>query len=71
MDKEILPVQSSPSPLMTIPEASQMLRIGLTNLYKLISENALITVRIGKRRFVEKAEIERFIAERREGGIKC
>ncbi len=48
-------------PCFTIREAAQFLRISRTLLYKLIREGRIKTVKIGARRIVRGAELERFL----------
>lgn len=55
--------------LMTIQEASDALQVSRWQLYKLINERRLNTVKIGRRRFVLPDDLHAFIAElRQEGG---
>lgn len=52
--------------LLTVPEASALLRISKWGLYRLIQTKSLKTVHIGKRHLVRMEELKRFI-ELREG----
>ena len=54
--------------LYSIAEACQILRIGHWMIYKLINENKLKTVAIGKRRLVSADSLRSFIAELEGGG---
>lgn len=45
-----------------IPEAAEMLSIGRSTLYELITAGAIGTAKIGKIRLVPYAEIEKFLA---------
>ena len=47
--------------LCTVEEASEMLCIGRTKIYRLIGSGELRTVRIGRRRLVPLRELEAFI----------
>ena len=54
---------SRPEPLLyPVSEAARMLGIGRTNLYKLMDEGQITSVRIGHRRLVPRSAIDEFIA---------
>ncbi len=50
------------SPLLTIEEAAEMLRIGRTNAYGLVMGGQIQSVKIGRRRLVVTSSIEAFIS---------
>ncbi|HEX3778712.1 MAG TPA: helix-turn-helix domain-containing protein [Pseudonocardiaceae bacterium] len=55
--------------LMTMQEASDALQISRWQLYQLINQRRLNTVKIGRRRFILPDDLHAFIAElRQEGG---
>lgn len=55
--------------LMTIQEASDALQISRWQLYKLINQRRLNTVKIGRRRFILPDDLHAFVTElRQEGG---
>ncbi|MCV7286736.1 helix-turn-helix domain-containing protein [Mycolicibacterium wolinskyi] len=54
--------------LLTVPEACNQLRISRWSFYRLIHQRSLATVTIGRRRFVARAEIDRFVLTLRHAG---
>ena len=55
--------------LMTLQEASDALHISRWQLYKLINQGRLNSVKIGRRRFIHPDDLHAFVAElRQEGG---
>ena len=54
--------------LLTVPEACTRLRISRWSLYRLIQQQRLTTVTIGRRRLVSHAELERFVSTLSEIG---
>lgn len=52
------------SPLLTIPEAADYLRIKRTKLYNLVADGELFPVRIGDRVLFSRQELDRYIAAR-------
>ena len=55
--------QSEPALLLKIEEAARLLGIGRTSLFELIGQGRSQTVRLGRRRLVVRAGLERFIEE--------
>jgi len=53
------------SDLLTLSETANRLRISMPTLYRLLAAGALVKVKIGRRAFVERAEIARFVAAHR------
>jgi excisionase family DNA binding protein len=51
---------------MSVAKAASTMGIGRATLYTLLAERKLGSLTVGKRRLIEVAEIERFIAERRK-----
>ncbi|MFI5035408.1 MAG: helix-turn-helix domain-containing protein [Acidimicrobiales bacterium] len=49
------------SPLLTIEEAAQLLRIGRTQTYGLVMGGAIRSIKIGRRRLVLRAGLDEFI----------
>ncbi len=52
--------------LLTVSEASAVLRISRWKLYDLIRSRQIATVKIGRRRFVPQDTLVKLIRERRE-----
>ena len=50
--------------LLTIGEAAEMLGVGRSQVYRLISDGQLTSVKIGRSRRVSVAAIRRFVDER-------
>lgn len=48
--------------LLTIPETCEMLKLGRTRLYSLISQGDITARKIGKKTLIEKTELERWVA---------
>ena len=48
---------------VTVKVASQMISLGCTKLYELIASGELKSVRVGKRRLIPIAELERLVRE--------
>lgn len=62
-------LNASPPPLLlTISEACEALRISRWQIYQLINDGRLKTVRINRRRFVAPDDLQDLIEELREGG---
>ena len=55
--------QSEPALLLKIEEAERLVGIGRTSLFELISQGRIQTVRLGRRRLVVRAGLDRFIEE--------
>ena len=56
--------------LLSIDQTCRQLGLGRWNIYKLINENRLLTVKVGKRRLVTPKAIRAFIASlEAEGGV--
>ena len=49
--------------LYRVTEAAELLGIGRTNVYYLMNEGRLGSVRIGSRRLIPRAALESFVAE--------
>jgi len=56
--------------LLSVPEAARLLGVGERFVWKMASTRELPTVKIGRRRLVALADIERFVESRREGGAR-
>jgi excisionase family DNA binding protein len=56
--------------LLSIPQACARLRIKRSFAYLLMGSGELRAIRIGRRRFVTAAEIQRFIAVKEESAAK-
>ena len=56
------PTSSKAQLLLTTEEAAEILRIGRTTVYALISEGALNPVHIGRSCRISRAELERYVA---------
>jgi excisionase family DNA binding protein len=49
--------------LFTVPECAEVLAIGTSKLWEMVSEGVLESVTIGRARRVTRAELERFVSE--------
>ncbi|MDO3645654.1 helix-turn-helix domain-containing protein [Nocardia mangyaensis] len=56
------------SELLTIPEACERLRLSRWSIYQLIHRRELTSIKIGRRRFISTAEVDRFVANLADGG---
>ena len=57
------PAESPPTPtLLTVAETAELLRCGQTLVYAMLSDGRLASVKIGRRRLVKSADVQRFIA---------
>ena len=54
--------------LVTVKEAQELLRVGRTTVFKLISDGALQTVRIGRCLRIRRRSISRFIRDHSTAG---
>ncbi|URM93995.1 helix-turn-helix domain-containing protein [Actinomadura madurae] len=59
---------STPPLLFTITEACEALRVSRWQLYQLINNGRLRTVRINRRRFIAPDDLRKLIEELKEGG---
>ncbi len=55
--------QGEPALLLKVEEAARLLGVGRTTLFELIGQGRIQTVRVGRRRLVVRAGLERFIKE--------
>ncbi|AER47702.1 helix-turn-helix domain-containing protein [Mycobacterium phage Dori] len=53
--------------LLTIPETAELLRVHVATVYRLFDRGELRWVKVGSRRLVTRAEVDRFIAAHEEG----
>ncbi|UVT31586.1 excise [Mycobacterium phage Mask] len=53
--------------LLTVPETAELLRVHVATVYRLFDRGELRWVKVGSRRLVTRAEIDRFIAEHERG----
>lgn len=53
--------------LLTIPETAELLRVHPATVYRLFDRGELGWVKVGARRLVTRAEVDRFIAEHEQG----
>ena len=51
----------TPSTLLTVPEACAELRVSRWMLYRLVQTRRLVTIKIGSRRFVPRADLHALI----------
>ncbi|GAA4405475.1 helix-turn-helix domain-containing protein [Tsukamurella soli] len=51
----------TPPTLLTVAETAKMLRCGQTLVYAMLKDGRLASVKIGRRRLVRAADVERFI----------
>lgn len=55
----------SPEPIAyAIPDGARAIGLGRTSFFNLLKRGEIRTFRIGSRRFVSRAELMRFVAER-------
>lgn len=54
--------------MLTLRETAAELRLGSTKTWQLAATGAIPTVRFGRRVLVTRADLDRFIADHREGG---
>jgi excisionase family DNA binding protein len=52
---------------LSIPDAARAIGISRASIYVLIAQRKLMTLKVGRRRLVERAEVERFLAAHRVG----
>ncbi|WP_433578540.1 helix-turn-helix domain-containing protein [Nocardia brasiliensis] len=52
---------SSQGPLLTVPEAASQLRISRWSIYDLIHRRKLLSVKIGRRRFIPSSELTHYV----------
>ena len=55
-----------PRKLFPVPQAADILGVGRTTLYALMKSGELKSVSVGRRRFVARDQLERFIATQQE-----
>ncbi len=54
---------AEPALLLKVEDAARLLGVGRTTLFELIGEGRIQTVRLGRRRLVVRAGLERFVEE--------
>ena len=60
-----------PKPLLTIPEAAELLRLSVVQVRRYVADGSLLSVRFGRRAIrIKPADLERFIEERTKRGQK-
>ena len=52
---------------LSVPDAARAIGVSRATLYVLFAQRQLNSVKIGKRRLVERTEVERFLADHRVG----
>ena len=52
---------------LSVSDAARAIGVSRATLYVLFAQRQLNSVKIGKRRLVERAEVERFLADHRVG----
>lgn len=62
------PDASSPPLLLTISEACEALRVSRWQIYQLINDGRLKTVRINRRRLIAPDDLQDLVEALREGG---
>ncbi|MGY0386407.1 helix-turn-helix domain-containing protein [Nocardioides sp. WG-D5] len=58
--------RGGPTRLLTLEEAADQLRISVDSLLRAANYGQIATVRIGRRRLIDPADLEAFITESRE-----
>jgi excisionase family DNA binding protein len=56
-----LPAETNGHALLTMTEASDMLRISRAHLYEMVGTDQIPTVRNGRRRFLRRADVEAYM----------
>ncbi|ART70699.1 DNA-binding protein [Mycobacterium dioxanotrophicus] len=59
------PAAAQPT-LLTVAETAEKLRCGQTLIYAMLKDGRLASVKVGRRRLVKAADVDRFIAK---GGV--
>ena len=59
----VKPPEKEPALLPKIEDAARLLGVGRTTFFELISQGRIQTVRVGRRRLVVRAGLERFVEE--------
>ena len=57
------PPEKEPALLLKVEDAARLLGVGRTTLFELIGQGRIQTVRVGRRRLVVRAGLERFVEE--------
>lgn len=55
--------------LHPIPDAAEVLGIGRSTLYELISDKKITTIKIGRRTLISQEELERYVASLKEATV--
>ena len=56
--------------VISIPAACETLCISRPTIYRIINSGELRTIKVGKRRLVPVAELERFVTSKLDGGAR-
>ena len=59
----VKPPEKEPALLLKVEDAARLLSVGRTTLFELIGQGRIQTVRVGRRRLVVRAGLERFVKE--------
>lgn len=59
----VKPPEREPALLLKVEDAARLLGVGRTTLFELIGQGRIQTVRVGRRRLVVRAGLERFVEE--------
>ena len=60
---KVKPPEKEPALLLKVEDAARLLGVGRTTLFELIGQGRIQTVRVGRRRLVVRAGLERFVEE--------
>ena len=60
---QVAPSPREPTLLLKVEDAARLLGVGRTTFFELISQGRIQTVRVGRRRLVVRAGLERFVEE--------
>ena len=60
---QVAPSPREPALLLKVEDAARLLGVGRTTFFELISQGRIQTVRVGRRRLVVRAGLERFVEE--------
>ena len=61
--QHLLPHPTPPRPVLSIPEASEQLGVSRMTIYRLLQAGQLERLKIGRRAFIRRTELDRFLDE--------
>ena len=66
-DETIIQLDRLP-PVLTVPEAAKVLRLGRNSLYQAIREGEIPVIRIGRRLLIPRARLEQLLMAEKPSG---